>query len=480
MAHGPLEMIGDPSHLAFEIRWLGTEPPDVRGLGWGELTLWFRGTRVWSTSEGQGVQWTWIDLVEHLARGWAHLLYEEVAPYGVVAENPEDLRKPEHLARIRRVPRSSVDSAIFAYQQRHDLAAGLKGIDLPSVWFLREGIEMRMRVGDQDLWRPLIDVSSVLEKAAEAVLTRTRHHPHVHVRATSAEGRWKGRLPSKSRLMTLRAGLDEQQLRDWAPQGKGIGWWGSPDVESPMMAVGRMSRPLTEGTRRLAIEAVAAVSPRKTTALDALTTGVGPVLEATADRKPHEQGYALALWLRSELKLTGRVDPAALLHGWKVHIEDLPGVDRQLDAFACWGNRGPAIFVNPQGEHAISPVGRRATLAHEIAHLVLDRGRSLPLAEMFGGATPVHLEKRARAFAAELLLPREVASSVVATSTSLQAAARQLQDEYGVSREIVAWQISNGTGMALLDEKQRAQVQTWSHHARSSSNRGVPRRTQRR
>jgi Zn-dependent peptidase ImmA (M78 family) len=479
VAHSPLEMIGDPSHLAFEIRWLGTEPPDVRGLGWGELTLWFRGTRVWSTTAGQGVQWTWIDLVEHLARGWAHLLYEEVAPYGLVAENPDELRKPDFLARVRRVPRSSVDSAVYAYQQRHDLAAGLKGIYLPSVWLLREGTEMRVRAGDQDLWRPLVDVSSILEETAEAILTRALHHPHVHARATSADARWKERLPSKSRLMTLRAGLDEQQLRDWAPQGKGIGWWGSPDAESPMMAVARMSRPLTEATRRLAIEAVAGVTARKTTVLDALTTGVGPVLEATSDRKPHEQGYALALWLRSELKITGRVDPGALLQGWKVHVEDLPGVDRQLDAFACWGNRGPAIFVNPQGEHANSTAGRRATLAHEIAHLILDRWRSLPLAEMFGGATPVHLEKRARAFAAELLLPREVASSAVAISTSLLAAARQLQDDYGVSREIVAWQISNGTGMDLLDKKQRAQVQAWAHHARQRSNRGVPRRKQR-
>jgi Zn-dependent peptidase ImmA (M78 family) len=244
-----------------------------------------------------------------------------------------------------------------------------------------------------------------------------------------------------------------------------------------MMAVARMSRPLAESTRRAAIIAVANVTPRKTAALDALTTKAGPVLEVTVDRKPFEQGYALALWLRSELEINGRVEPQSLLQGWNVHVQDLDGIERHLDAFACWGSRGPAIFINPQGEHASSPAGRRATLAHELAHLVLDRGRSLSLAEMFGGATPMHLEQRARAFAAELLLPREVASSLVANSTSLRAATRQLQDDYGVSREIVAWQIKNGTGMALLDKKEQHQIEKWAHHRRGTpSRRGAPRR----
>jgi Zn-dependent peptidase ImmA (M78 family) len=143
-------------------------------------------------------------------------------------------------------------------------------------------------------------------------------------------------------------------------------------------------------------------------------------------------------------------------------VEDLPALEPALDAIACFGDRsGPAVLVNPNGRHAHSAGGRRATLAHEIAHLLLDRGRGLLAAEVFGGSTPVRLERRARAFAAELLLPREVASRALAHASSLKHASGELEERYGVSRQVVGWQLKNGPGWELLGADDQERVRRW-------------------
>ena len=128
------------------------------------------------------------------------------------------------------------------------------------------------------------------------------------------------------------------------------------------------------------------------------------VASALQSAAPYVQGYELALWLRDELHLSdGPVDPASLLTQWNVADGELSPLPEQLDAIAFWGdNHGPGVLTNPDGLYAQSPAGLKATLAHELAHLILDRKDALPAAEVLGGSTPHHVEQRARAFAAEL------------------------------------------------------------------------------
>jgi Zn-dependent peptidase ImmA (M78 family) len=66
-------------------------------------------------------------------------------------------------------------------------------------------------------------------------------------------------------------------------------------------------------------------------------------------------------------------------------VIDLWTSDR-IDAVACWGPRhGPAVLLNREGRHAHTERGARATLAHEICHLLIDRQGSLPLAGQWLG-----------------------------------------------------------------------------------------------
>ena len=194
-------LIGDPAHLAFEVRWPDDTPEDLAGLGWGDVVLWVAGRRHWvsdtedeegdASRQGAPVRWTWVDLVEHLARSWPFLVYEENAPYGLIADGPENLRDPRLLKRPDGVSEIEVEDAVHAFQHRHDIAAGLKGIWLPPVWLIREGRMMRVRASGQDMWLPLRRALRTLEEFVDDVLANTS--PGQSERRDRAAEEWKQR-----------------------------------------------------------------------------------------------------------------------------------------------------------------------------------------------------------------------------------------------------------------------------------------------
>lgn len=85
----------------------------------------------------------------------------------------------------------------------------------------------------------------------------------------------------------------------------------------------------------------------------------------------------------------------------------------------------------------------------------MDRDGSLPVAEILGGNVPARPERRANAFAAELLLPREAAAAAVLHSPDIETAVEQLCQQYDVSKQIVAWQITNGDVYPRLKSHER-------------------------
>ena len=70
-------------------------------------------------------------------------------------------------------------------------------------------------------------------------------------------------------------------------------------------------------------------------------------------------------------------------------------------------------------------------------------------------------EKRARAFAAEFLLPRQTAEAVVRCQPSLQKAAHFLQQTYRISTELLAWQINNSSARMALSGEERTLLEQW-------------------
>jgi hypothetical protein len=189
-------MIGAPKHLAFDITWTH-EPAEVRGLGWCDLVVWCAGRPVWASDpQGHPVAWTWIDLVEHLARAWGHLRCEEVYPFDLRAANPGVLRAQARKVCVPGKTANEVADAVHAFQQRHDLAAGLKGIDLSPIWLLREGPWIRIRAEGRDLRRPCDEVLATLTALVDTIRARTVAPAP---RAKEAFARWDTRESGRER-----------------------------------------------------------------------------------------------------------------------------------------------------------------------------------------------------------------------------------------------------------------------------------------
>ena len=67
----------------------------------------------------------------------------------------------------------------------------------------------------------------------------------------------------------------------------------------------------------------------------------------------------------------------------------------------------------------------------------------------------MRLEKRARAFAAELLLPREAAAQVIQKTQSLEESITQLSNTYRVSEKLVTLQIKNSSIYHQLSQEEQ-------------------------
>jgi len=95
------------------------------------------------------------------------------------------------------------------------------------------------------------------------------------------------------------------------------------------------------------------------------------------------------------------------------------------------------------------------TIDREDEAVYLDRERALPVAEVLGGRAPEYAEKRARAFAAEFLLPRNAAAAAIRSAATLPAAIEQVQQRFQVGRELTAWQMTNSGAFGGLSPEEQ-------------------------
>jgi len=136
-------------------------------------------------------------------------------------------------------------------------------------------------------------------------------------------------------------------------------------------------------------------------------------------RAAYEEGYDLALDLLDTLKLPGeqtqRIDVAQLLRDLGISISPVELEDDGLRGVALAGpDLQPTILINthhPMNQHES---GYRFTLAHELCHVLHDRGYARRVSLVSGPWAPPGVERRANAFAAMLLMPPELVNRLIA------------------------------------------------------------------
>lgn len=453
-----------------ELRILGDSTLGSHDSGWLRAILMLDGEPYWVADTEAGFDWTWIDLLAYLAEHWPALMLEDgwPLPLSQVANPAELMRHAEE--RWQDLPSERIDEEevrLLAFMERHNLAAAFNGAYLPMLLWCRAGKTLWLATEDDSARR--VDFASArgrLEDIGNQLAEAFGHSAHPHIRATLSA--WNRRAETlNGQFLTYRSGLSVERLEPLRAQ---IDVWrpcaNEDPVESdpPALAVARMSR-FVLATDQLG------VLMRRLQALPGVRSAVfaelAPMalrrIEACASLAPWQQGYELAAWLRGQLALSPEAcaDPEALLRGEGVLIETLELDTPHLDAIACWGHVQPTVLLNrhPRARPAHHH-GRRSTLAHELAHLLVDRERALPVAEVLGGEVDLEAEKRANAFAAEWLLPRAWAAQVLRQSRSIDQAIETLSRSHAVSAQLAARQMLNAQTVLSEDERIRLRQYT--------------------
>jgi len=438
--------------IEIALSWLnGPSQPTGAEATRGLLEANLRGRPVWyGDNEATGFEWTWIELLEFLSESWLYLIMEDGAPLGVALDTA-----PRMLAAAEAEIRSGYplgsdheDQQLEAYRMTHDLAEAVQGAVVPPLWIVRDGESGWVASAARTAKAPLQELLDVLVKVGEFIASRLT--PLSDNRSIQAVRAWRER-ESHDRLRIIEAAtgypsdlVAEVEAAFYSQDERD---WGRPHSDE-LLAAARMVGPQPATTLIPILDAVRKVGKADASKLDDFSEEAMEVIASTQDEPPFAQGHKLAAWLRSELCIAkdhGKANPDEILKSWHVPVIDVAIDLGDIDAIGCWGPRhGPAVLVNSEAQYADSVGRRRATLAHEICHLLVDRSGSLPLVEVLGGRTAKHAEQRARAFAAEFLMPRELAGSEFLTFRGDDDnAVQSLCSRFGVSSELLAWQVRN-------------------------------------
>ena len=448
---GPLTF-GFAEHLQFELRWEASNPSgSAADATRGGLVARIAGRAIWG-NDAQPFTWTWIELVEHLARYWSYAFIEEGDPLALgVAPERLRVKAEERLANMIEEHRAHEEELLWSYLHAHDLASGVDGAFPASLWLTREGNQMRVACKEVVRRMPVVEAREMLSALGDAIIARVEHLEDA--RAKLAKVNWAARETVDSmqlaQIVTGRESEAIQTIAPYVPTSFNKLRFENAFHPDEYLAVARMTNGVLTATELSPLFAAMQAQPQVWTRdLDKLAEQATSLVASIQAKRAFEQGRAVARWFREQLNLADedRFEPQEKLDDWKIPVVDVRLPTSALDAVSFWAPKhGPAIIVNKNGHHSrMNPL--RATLAHEIGHLLLDRTGALPVAEVMGGRMSSHVEMRARAFAAELLVPERVAGQAISgvqNQKDLKGVVLRLVEFYGASREIVAWQAYN-------------------------------------
>ncbi|MEO5339738.1 MAG: ImmA/IrrE family metallo-endopeptidase [Magnetococcus sp. MYC-9] len=436
---------------------------DTRGAipmfsGYGRLSLSVNDREIWRDDRGDtkmGILEYWDSLLDHLARCWRYLRIEEPYPLRFNPESPLGFLE-DAMAELRKMGLSEnafieEEVKIFAFSDRHNLAAGMQDLFLPPLFILREGNDMRIVTEMEDVRLPFGQVIGQLEALGSAIARSI--HPQ-SPRGCMILDAWEQRdhtLPVRDALAVLigvpPSLIDAIAANDDLSEAFGYTVWDSP---SPRVVAARMTQHCLEPYEiRMVMDKLAKARLGQTSGVFArLRCGASTRLASLAGELHYRQGYELAKWLRSTLNVSAgqTIEPGQWLQDWGVTVEFSEEFPDGIDAVAIWQDDRAGVVIHRRGANTAVRRRERASLAHEIAHLLLDTDHALPSVEILGGRMPVLAEKRAKAFAAELLLPRsqvEESLSDPLGSESIAQAIDRLTDQFNVSRQLTGHQMEN-------------------------------------
>lgn len=476
---------GDPKELAIQVSSLKGAPREsdpAAAATWVALELIVKGKNLTAhTHEDlgvfhRGIHWPGIYLARWLVRSWPGLFETARWPVPTLKRNARDVARilDNSIAAIEE-DTDETDELLDKrdlFVQQHAMQAAAAGAVLPGIYLARDGLR--------------VSVSWVSPPAADVVFHHQRGEADIAVKAfldvvrnfvewIVGELEQLGESPDRAELCAWLRRLDSpEQARDvllgyagltperwravtqnsattpeeffaldsaWSRRGAAA----DPSFSSIAVAF-RCCSPSLDTNELIKIRELllgADPQPRAMARLENMAKSIPAIVGWMHD---YEQGYQLAGCVREYLgNQRESLDIEKLFHDLGVPVQEIDLSDPDLDGGSvCDETHGPQVFINRRSLKAGSPWGRRMMLAHELCHLLFDRRHAVPLAVISGPWAPPQIERRANAFAAELLLPlagirERLGAAMEATDAQLQ----QLMSDYQIGMKTCLWHLHN-------------------------------------
>lgn len=450
----------------------------LRKFGNARLTISLGTVPVWIThrpSGSHGIDWTWSDLLSFFTSNWTWLLNEQGMPLplnyspktfaGTAADMWSELSQKNGIVFTKEQKR-----ILRAFCQRHDLAQAAPGIVLPSLFLVRVGNQMLFSSENKQVLIDIQDAYHLLSQVGDTI--HDWMAPYADDGTQPLLDAWKTRdqrvrmtITQKEHLLVRMNKADFDALSAEMSHTWGNTWDGPILRESEIFAAARMSAGLVSVAQQMDIlHAIKSCPATNTEQIDSISRCLRnsslSLSKFDENNLPHNQGYALAnkfcTCLHQEAGTP--LDPQEILTEFGVRIQEMEWHDSPLDALSCWSDaHGPLILLNvAAGKRCSHPYGYRFTLAHELCHLVVDRGHSLSVVDVLGRGMPDFLERRANAFAAEILLPRDLAAQEFRKNSDTPSKLlERLRVQYNVPHKTAASQIYNSSASSEMSQDER-------------------------
>jgi len=460
-------LAGDTSRFAVELKLLSD--PD-RGKGadaetsasWGTLKIWVEGQNLTlHTIEDRQldrVHWYLLPLLEWLATSWDALLHEERPPVAPEGDTATDALRAGRYA----PPTYDAEEAgkweerWYDWWDRHALRAARDGGLFPNVVFRRWRDLVEIAWDSEPLAGAPADLRFAFQSGQARLWPAAVAGPLYSV-AVDATEQLAARLGESKRITLLKRTLkalndDKRSARrllwmvDAMPKGRAVRQWRRVTRALEAASAGARDAALATGSDGLVITGschaallFGAVSPSlgnvdveklAQVLIDAYdpTGAKGPLSEfgrpepLESYRGPAwEYGWVLAEEMLEELKPRGQwVDIQGILEKLEVPVSDVTLEDSSIRGVSVAGDHHRfTVCINPAYHDGDGSEVRRFTLAHELCHLLFDRGKDQKVAVASGPWAPRDIERRANAFAAMFLMPPDLVRRACRDASSL-------------------------------------------------------------
>jgi IrrE N-terminal-like domain len=461
--------------VEFKLRWIDSVGQE-KFKTLASIGLLIDGGPVWPISGEDTNEFHWFadELLAHLTECWRPLVLRQTYPISVQPSRPSFLIA-ESEKRWLSMASSGVESeqqAVASFADVHNLTNAFGGVSgLLPLWFLRDQYEMIIDTGERYFRVPIQTAIDAMSHVGDIISDRLLQADKL--KWSKLAKAWKHRAEGdKTTLLALTIGADRETAATLLKEhvlDAPVSFAEASNDNDELRIAARMAGPIPLYQIKSVIDKVRTCHLRPTPQLAEARSAALAYLESQdlKSARPHFQGSAVAKWLRRELDLSDhqRVDPFVILEKqYNVDVRALDFGMPYLEAIAVWGAKfGPAVLLNQTSKRVGLSTNfwrngvARTTAAHELCHLLLDAAHSLSAVDILDGRMPIRIEQRAKAFAAEFLLPSEEAASVWKANAhpidleGLKKIIKLLCRKYNVSESVAAWQLQHGA-VAYGDE----------------------------